>query len=121
MATPRKTVAVVDDDPSMLRATENLLDAHGFATVGFLSAEQFLARTPTLKIDFLLLDIDLGGISGIELHERLKTSGSSIPVIFMTAIDDVETLDRARRSGCVDCLRKPFPSYQLIAAIAKSA
>jgi FixJ family two-component response regulator len=116
----RKIVAVVDDDPSMLRATEDLLDAHGFATAGFASAEEFLERRASTQVDCLLLDIHLGGLSGIELRRRLKTSGSPLPVIFMTALDDDALRREAIKTGCVACLRKPFPAHQLIEAIAKA-
>jgi FixJ family two-component response regulator len=104
----RKIVAVVDDDPSMLRATENLLDASGFATKVFASAEEFLKQGGAAQVDYLLLDIHLGGISGIELRRRLKASGSTLPVIFMTALEDEAARDEALRAGCVAFLRKPF-------------
>ena len=57
----RKIVAVVDDDPSMLNAAESLLDAQGFATMVFASAEEFLDRGAATQVDCLLLDINLGG------------------------------------------------------------
>ena len=113
----RKIVAVVDDDPSMLRATENLLDAHGFANKVFASAEEFLDRGAATQIDCLLLDIHLGGMSGIELRRQLKASGSMLPVIFITALDDEAMRGEALKAGCVACLRKPFQARQLIDAI----
>ena len=61
----RKIVAVVDDDPSMLNAAESLLDAQGFATMVFASAEEFLDRGAATQVDCLLLDIHLGGLSGL--------------------------------------------------------
>ena len=61
----RKTVAVVDDDPSMLGAAENLLDANGYKAALFASAEDFLSSGLAAQIDCLLLDIHLGGVSGI--------------------------------------------------------
>jgi FixJ family two-component response regulator len=116
----QKIVAVVDDDPSMLSAAATLLDAHGFAAVTFDSAEQFLARDVPPQVDCLLLDIDLGGMSGIELRHQLRTSGSTLPVIFMTALDDVAIWQQAQQVGCVACLRKPFQARQLIVAIEKA-
>ena len=117
----RKIVAVIDDDPSMLRAAENLLDAHGFATKVFASAEEFLARGVATQVDCLLLDIHLGGMSGIELRRQLKVSGSGLPVIFMTALDDEAVRHEALKAGCVACLRKPFQAHQLMAAITNAA
>jgi FixJ family two-component response regulator len=116
----RKIVAVVDDDPSMLNAAESLLDAQGFATMVFASAEEFLDRGAATQVDCLLLDIHLGGVSGIELRRRLKDSGSMLPVIFMTALDDEAMRERAIKAGCVAFLRKPFQARQLIDAIKKA-
>ena len=110
-------VAVVDDDPSMLNAAETLLDAQGFATMVFASAEEFLDRGAVTQVDCLLLDIHLGGMSGIELRRRLKDSGSMLPVIFMTALDDEAMREEALKAGCVGFLRKPFAARQLINAI----
>ena len=71
MPTRHKIVAVVDDDSSMLNATKTLLEASGFVIEIFTSAEEFLDRMPHLQVDCLLLDIHLGGMSGIELRRRL--------------------------------------------------
>jgi CheY-like chemotaxis protein len=114
-------VAVVDDDPSMLRAAEDLLDAHGFATKVFASAEEFLDRGAANQVDCLLLDIHLGGMSGIELRHQLTASGSTLSVIFMTAIDGEAIREEALKAGCVAYLRKPFLARQLIDAIEKAA
>lgn len=113
-------VAVVDDDPSMLKAAADLLDAHGFIPSLFASAEEFLASGLASKADCLLLDIHLSGLSGIELRQQLKSSGMTLPVIFMTALDDEAIQQQALRAGCVDYLRKPFLSRQLINAIEKA-
>jgi FixJ family two-component response regulator len=117
----KKVVAVVDDDPSMLKAAETLLDAYGFATKTFASAEEFLDRGAATEVDYLLLDIHLGGMSGIELRRQLKASGSILPIIFMTALDDEAMPEKALKASGVTCLRKPFPAHQLIEAIAKAA
>jgi FixJ family two-component response regulator len=116
----RKIVAVVDDDPSMLGAAENLLDANGYEAALFASAEDFLSSGIATKIDCLLLDIHLGGVSGIELRRQLKASGSMLPVIFMTAVDDEGIRLQALKAGCVACLRKPFMARQLVDAIEEA-
>jgi FixJ family two-component response regulator len=121
MQSRRKVVAVVDDDPSMLRAMKDLLDAYGFATMVFRSAEEFLASDLATQVDCLLLDINLSGMSGIELQRQLKASHSTIPVIFMTALDDEVMHKQAAETGCITCLRKPFPPRQLIDAIESAA
>ena len=116
----RKIVAVVDDDPSMLNAAESLLDAQGFATMVFASAEDFLDSGAATQVDCLLLDIHLGGVSGIELRQRLEDSRSTLPVIFMTGLDDEAMREQTLKAGCVAFLRKPFQARQLIEAIKKA-
>jgi FixJ family two-component response regulator len=113
----RRTVAVVDDDESMRRSVRRLLNAYGFPAEEFASAEAFLHRGPDAAIDCLVLDIDLGGTSGIELQRSLKESGSNLPVIFITALESARLKAEAEREGCIAYLRKPFAAALLIAAI----
>jgi FixJ family two-component response regulator len=115
-----KKIGIVEDDPSMLGATEALLDANGFSTMGFSSAEDFLARGVASHFDCLVLDINLGGLSGIELHHRLKALGRDCPVIFVTALENEAVWRRVLQTGCIACLRKPVPAGQLVEAIAKA-
>jgi FixJ family two-component response regulator len=117
MSAQAKTVAVVDDDRSMLVGVERLLNAHGFATKVFASAEAFLDRAAAAAADCLVVDIDLGGMSGIELRRRLADRGCAVPTIFMTALDDEATHARALEAGCIAYLLKPFPSRCLIDAV----
>ena len=98
----------------------DLLDAHGFATLAFASAEEFLARGAAKHADCLLLDIDLGGMSGIELRRQLKGLGSTLPIIFMTGLDDEAIERRALETGSVAFLRKPFSQRALVDAIGKA-
>ena len=105
MGTQQKVVAVVDDDSSSV-GLERLLQARGFGTEVFPSAETFLAASSAA--DCLLLDIHLGGMGGFELRRRLSSAGSRLPVIFMTAFDDEVTRREAASLGCVAYLRKPF-------------
>jgi FixJ family two-component response regulator len=116
-----RTIGIVEDDPSMLRATEALLDAHGFATASFSSAEEFLARGVASQFDCLVLDIHLGGMSGIELLHKLNALGRDLPVIFMTAVENESVWRQAVKAGCIACLRKPLAAGQLVDAIAKAA
>jgi len=114
-------ISVIDDDPSMLRSITRLLTVHGFVTEAFNSAEAFVELGSTNDATCILLDIHLGGISGIELNRRLSSSGSKIPIIFMTAADDDVARKEAMETGCVAYLRKPFPASQLLDAIEKIA
>lgn len=112
-----RTIAVVDDNPSMLQGLNRLLSAHGFRVQTFASAELFLDDIAKCEAECLLLDVHLGGISGIGLQRQLISSGRKMPVIFMTAIDTEATRQEAFEVGCVAYLRKPFLSQLLIDAI----
>jgi FixJ family two-component response regulator len=114
------TVAIVDDDTSMCHATDRLLRAAGFQSVTYLSGEAFLEDAERACPDCILLDIRLGGMSGFELQAQLAASGSTIPVIFITAHDDPETRERARQTNCVAYLRKTDPGQAVIDAIRKA-
>ena len=116
----QKVVAIVDDDAALLTGLERLLNAHGFVTRSFSSAEAFLAVNSKDRIDCVLLDVHLGGMSGIALRRRLSARGSQLPVIFMTAFDDDATRQQAQAAGCVAYLRKPFAGRLLIEAIARA-
>ena len=116
----QRTVAVVDDDPSVLNATQVLLKAHGFTAIGFSSAEDFLGRDSATRIGCVLLDINLGGACGIALRRRLHADSCALPVIFMTASHSDAVRQDALDAGCVDYLRKPFLAHQLLAALAKA-
>jgi FixJ family two-component response regulator len=112
-------VAVVDDDPSTLRSIERLLGAYGYAARVYGSAESFLDDA-CLSAACLVLDIDLGGKSGIELRRELTASGRDTPVIFITGTDDDGVFARAVDAGCVAFLRKPFAAHLLVDAIKKA-
>ena len=116
-----RTIAVVEDDPSMLQGLSRLLSAHGFRVVRFTSAETFLDSVAECEAVCLVVDIHLGGISGIDLKRKLTSSGSDFPVIFMTAADSEATRQEAVETGCVAYLRKPFSAQLLIDAINQVA
>ena len=113
-------IAVVDDDASTLKGIERLLGAYGFATKVFASAEAFLDLNAAADVDCLLIDIQLGGMSGIELRHHLTASGCRLPVIFMTAFDDEATRMQAQSAGCIAFLHKPFGVNLLLGAIEKA-
>ena len=101
----------------MLQGLNRLLSAHGFRVRTFASAELFLDEIAKCEADCLLLDIHLGGISGIDLQRHLTSSGKNLPVIFMTAIDTEATRQEAFDVGCIAYLKKPFLAKLLIDAI----
>jgi FixJ family two-component response regulator len=119
MPTTGGLVAIVEDDASMRKSIERLLQASHFATVAFASAEAFLQSTDVGDATGLVLDIHLGGISGIELRRRLAAVHSTLPVVFITAHDDKKTHAEAMALGCVDYLLKPFDSERLVRALER--
>jgi len=118
----RSVVAIVDDDPSVLKGLKRVLDACDYMTDVFNSGEAFLASNRANENDIacIVLDINLGGMSGIEVRRRLTTKNSQVPVIFMTALDTDALRREALDAGCVDYLRKPFSGHELIASIQKA-
>jgi FixJ family two-component response regulator len=116
----RSTVAVVDDDPSVLRGIGRLLEAHGYVTQVFDSAEKFLSEDTARDARCLVLDIHLGGMSGIDLRRQLHALGADIPVIFVSATDDPAARADALDAGCIAFLQKPFTARSLVDAIQKA-
>jgi len=121
MHTTVGVVAIVEDDAAMRKSVERLLRASNYTTVAFASAEEFLESGSADTANALLLDIHLGGMSGIELRSRLSAAGCKLPVVFMTAYDDEATHAQALALGCVDYLQKPFEASRLTEALERCA
>jgi FixJ family two-component response regulator len=112
-------VAIVDDDNAHSRALARLLHASGIETEVFDSAEAFLARSAPEALDALILDLQLGGMSGFELQRRLSLAGSGPPVVFLTAHAEPETVARAAAAGC-PFVRKTDPASVLLEALRRA-
>ncbi len=121
MHTSGGLVAVVDDDAAMRTSVERLLQASGYTTNAFASAEAFLRSGIVDRAIGLVLDIHLGGMSGLELRRRLRDAGTRIPVVFITAFDDEATRREADALGYADYLQKPFEASRLIGALERGA
>jgi FixJ family two-component response regulator len=117
----KKIVFVVDDDIAVLRSLERLLNASGFSTEVFESAEAFCESAVPDHGLCVVLDVNLKTSGGIELRRRLTASGSTLPVIFVTANDSEHVRRTAIDAGCVAYLRKPFPAKSLFDAIDLAA
>lgn len=113
-------VAVIDDDESLCRSLGRLLRAVGIQSVTYSSAEAFLADGKAPQFDCLVLDIELGGMSGIELNQQLTASGSTTPVVFNTAHDEPEIREQAIQSGCAGFLRKTASGQTILDTIARA-
>jgi len=109
----QNVVLVVDDDASMLKGVARLLRQLGYASLLFPSAEAFAEHDDFDGAVCILLDINLGHVSGIELRHRLKAANVSVPVIYMTGNDKPTIRDAAHRSGCLAYLTKPFSAAAL--------
>ena len=119
--TPPIYVAVVDDDENLCRSFSRLLRAGGIQPITYASAEAFLADAKHPQFDCLVLDIQLGGMSGIELAQRLVAEGGHTPVIFITAHDDPETRAEAEATGCTAYFRKSDSGAEVLDAIRRAA
>jgi len=113
-------VAVVDDNPSMCQAIESLLMAYGLLVQHFFSAEEFLSSIHFDRTDCLVLDIRMGGMSGLELQRELKARGRRLPIIFVTAHGSKNQEQLAMQAGAVAFLRKPFSAVQMLKVLAST-
>jgi FixJ family two-component response regulator len=113
-------IAVVDDDESIRRALSRLLRVGGFRVEAFASAALLLETLPGRGFACLILDIHLGGMSGLDLMESLSEAGSKTPVIIITASESESAEERATRGGASAFLRKPLDAEVLLAQIRKA-
>ncbi|HKP03787.1 MAG TPA: response regulator [Chthoniobacterales bacterium] len=114
-------VAVVDDDEKVCQSFGRLLRAAGFQSITYSSAEAFLADTKQPRFDCLVLDIQLDGMSGLELAQQLKANGGSPPFIFITAHDDPNARGEAEASGCAAYFQKTDSGADVLDAIRRAA
>jgi FixJ family two-component response regulator len=113
----RDTVFIVDDDASVRDSLSLLLSLRGYVTASFASAEDFLSAVRSDWRGCVVLDIRMAGMSGLELQQRLRESGPTLPVIVITAHGDVAAARQALLADAVDFIEKPFNGDQLLAAI----
>jgi RNA polymerase sigma factor (sigma-70 family) len=109
-------VYIVEDDAAVRSSLAMLLQVRGYATVAFDTAEAFLAAGTAGRPACVLVDVRLPAMSGLELQQKLKETGT-LPVIVMTGHGDVATARKALRDGAVDFLEKPIDEADLFAAV----
>jgi FixJ family two-component response regulator len=117
MSKPENLVFVVEDDPSMRNALNNLLRSVGLEAQLFASAKEFLQSNRPDVPSCLILDVRLPGISGLDLQRDLSAANVHIPIIFITAHGDIPMSVRAMKAGAVEFLTKPFRDQDLLDAI----
>ena len=113
------TIVIIDDDTSHARAVARLLRASGMQTVVFSSAEDYLRRRDDVSADCLVLDIQLGGMSGFDLQGHLAAERTAPPVVFLTAHAEPETVAQVASTGC-SYVRKTDPGQVLLEAIRQT-
>ena len=117
--TASRYVAVVDDDASVCRSLARLLRLSGYQVITYESAEQFLADPLRTHFGCLLVDIQLGGMSGIEMHGKLLEEGNRTPVIYITAFDDPRAHEEATKLGHAGYFRKTDAGSDILEAVRK--
>ena len=110
-------VYLIDDDESVRRALQRLLRSAGLDVKAFASAEEFLQSGNLSQGACIVLDIQMRGLTGFDLQEKLASKDIRIPTIAVSARDDAETRERARKLGAAAFFRKPVDGQALIDAI----
>jgi len=114
------TVFVIDDDPSVRKSLFRLLRSAGHAVETFASAEEFLAREHFDGIGCIILDVQMPGLSGMDLQVELSKAETSMPIVFITGHGDIPMSVEAMRKGAVHFLIKPFDGNDLLRAIGEA-
>ena len=113
-------IAIVDDDESFLQATISFVRSLGYSAAAFPSADAFLNSNAVENTDCLITDLQMPGMSGIELQNYLLAQGNRVPVIFVTAFPETDARGDALRAGAVGFLGKPFGDENLISCLNKA-
>ena len=114
------TVFIIDDDLSMRRAVQDLVESVGLLAESFATGGEFLRRGRTTSPSCLVLDVRLPQMSGLDFQNRLAETGMQIPIIFITAHGDVPMSVKALKAGAVEFLTKPFRDQDLLDAIQQA-
>lgn len=111
-------ISIIDDDEEVRVATENLIQSYGLEAQTFASAEEFLRSPLVGRTDCLITDVQMPGMSGIDLQAALLARGHRIPVIFITAFPEERLRRQAEASGALGFLSKPFDTGALMGFVA---
>jgi two-component system response regulator FixJ len=115
---PDTTIYVVDDDEAVRDSLQIMLEAHGFGIKSFSSGEEFLAALVPGLDGCVLLDVNMPGLNGFDVQQRL--AGSGLPVIVVTGHGDVPSAVKAMKAGAVDFVEKPFAEAVILDAIDRA-
>jgi FixJ family two-component response regulator len=114
------TVFIVDDDASVRRALKRLIKVAGFKAKTFGSAREFINSGHYQSAGVLVLDVRMPGMSGLELQKYLADNGSDMPIIFITAHEDIQASRMALEAGAIEFLKKPFEDQALLEGIQRA-
>jgi FixJ family two-component response regulator len=110
-------IAIVDDDQSVREALTSLVGSLGYVAMAFECAEDLLKSRRRPSVSCVIADVQMPGMTGLELHDRLTASGTPIPTILITAFPDERARERALQAGVIGYLAKPFSEDDLLACI----
>jgi FixJ family two-component response regulator len=113
----KPTISIVDDDALVREAIRRLIKSVGMNAQAYASAEDFLSSNHAQDTSCLILDVQMSGMSGLELQQRLADSGYRIPIIFISAHSNGQIREQALGAGAVDFLFKPFSEEALVDAV----
>lgn len=113
-------ISIIDDDEAVRAATESLVRSLGFGASTFASAEEFLESSSVAETSCLITDVNMPGMTGIELQSLLLSQGRQLPIIFITAFPEERIRQRAHEAGAIAFLSKPFDGCMMIECIDKA-
>jgi len=113
-------VFIVDDDAALRESIATLLTRVGYSVITFESAQHFLQDTSADDAGCVILDLQMPGMSGLELQHRLRRKGYRLPIVFLTGFADVRSTVQAIKGGAVDLLEKPITSTLLIERVRQA-
>ena len=114
------TIFIVDDDESVRRAVKRLIKVAGFKAKTFGSAREFIDSGHYQSAGILVLDVRMPGMNGLELQKYLTDSASAMPIIFITAHEDIQARRKALEAGAIDFIKKPFEDQTLLDGIQRA-
>ena len=117
MPKAKPLISIVDDDESMREAIKGLMRSLGYRVEALASAQEFLSSRHARRTSCVIADMQMPGMTGLELHRHLLASGKPIPTILITAYPDDGVRERALSAGVVGYLSKPFEEDDLLACI----
>lgn len=113
-------VTIIDDDEFVRQAIKTLIRSLGYNAVTFCSAEEFLELTVMLTTECLIVDVQMPGLSGAELQQRLIADGHNFPMIFVTAFPNDRLRSCVFKNGAIGYLSKPFRDHHLIECVSEA-